>query len=189
MQNNEEKHNKLCKIVYLDEGSVTDFVQIAAGGELDKTTELLKSTDASEAQEGKLAAKGGIGGIFKTLFGFEASASAEITGGLEFSTRKIAKNIVKNTILTDFIDILETKAILNNSSHKTGKGAIKKFVKYSITAEKDSLSYMVMVSPYLDMIKTGTSIPAGEFNIAIDKLNQTLRNAKGYYELDRKSVV
>ena len=58
MQNNEEKHNKLCKIVYLDEGSVTDFVQIAAGGELDKTTELLKSTDASEAQEGKLAAKG-----------------------------------------------------------------------------------------------------------------------------------
>jgi hypothetical protein len=182
MQNNEEKHNKLCKIVYLDEGSVTDFVQIAAGGELDKTTELLKSTDASEAQEGKLAAKGGIGGIFKMLFGFEASASAEITGGLEFSTRKIAKNIVKNTILTDFIDILETKAILNNSSRKTGKGAIKKFVKYSITAEKDSLSYMVMVSPYLDMIKTGTSIPAGEFNIAIDKLNQTLRNAKGYYE-------
>lgn len=41
---------------------------------------------------------------------------------------------------------------------------------------------MVMVSPYLSMIKSGTSIPAGEFNIAIDKLDHALRNAKGYYE-------
>lgn len=44
------------------------------------------------------------------------------------------------------------------------------------------MSYIVMVSPYLSMLKTGTAIPAGEFNIAIDKLDNALRNAKGYYE-------
>ena len=30
---------KICKIVYFDEESVTDYVQIVAGGELEKTTE------------------------------------------------------------------------------------------------------------------------------------------------------
>ena len=41
---------------------------------------------------------------------------------------------------------------------------------------------MVMVSPYLSMLKSGSSIPAGEFSIAIDKLDNALRHAKGYYE-------
>lgn len=41
---------KICKIVYFDEESVTDYVQIVAGGELQNTTELLKSRDAQEAQ-------------------------------------------------------------------------------------------------------------------------------------------
>ena len=41
---------------------------------------------------------------------------------------------------------------------------------------------MVMVSPYLSMLKNGSSIPAGEFSIAVDKLDNALRHAKGYYE-------
>ena len=40
---------KICKIVYFDEDSVTDYVQIVAGGELENTTELLKSRHAQEA--------------------------------------------------------------------------------------------------------------------------------------------
>ena len=39
-----------------------------------------------------------------------------------------------------------------------------------------------MVSPYLSMFKNGTSIPAGEYSIAIEKLDTVLKNAKGYYE-------
>nr|WP_270395864.1 DUF6414 family protein [Mediterraneibacter massiliensis] len=120
--------NKICKIVYFDEASVTDDVQIVAGGSLETTIELLKSSEANEKQEVGATAKGGIGGIFKALVGWEASANGEIS------------------------------------------------------AEKDSLSYMVMVSPYLSMLKTGSSVPAGEFNIAIDKLENALKNAKGYYE-------
>ena len=34
--------NSICKIVYFDEDSVTDYVQIIAGGALEKTTQLLK---------------------------------------------------------------------------------------------------------------------------------------------------
>lgn len=32
------------------------------------------------------------------------------------------------------------------------------------------------------MFKNGTSIPAGEYSIAIEKLDTVLKNAKGYYE-------
>ena len=42
---NEVSMEKICKIVYFDEESVTDDVQIVAGGELENTTELLKSRD------------------------------------------------------------------------------------------------------------------------------------------------
>lgn len=63
---------KICKIVYFDEESVTDYVQIVAGGELENTMELLKSRDTHEKQNAKLEGKVGIGGVFKALLGWEA---------------------------------------------------------------------------------------------------------------------
>lgn len=51
--------SKICKIVYFDEDSVTDYVQIVAGGTLEKTTELLNSSDLSEEQKADVSAKGG----------------------------------------------------------------------------------------------------------------------------------
>lgn len=158
--------SKICKIVYFDEDSVTDYVQIVAGGTLEKTTELLNSSDLSEEQKADVSAKGGIGGVFKALLGWEASASGEVSAGLALNRNKMVKNIVKNTILTDFLHIIDENE--NKSASKTTRGAIKKFEGYVISAEKDSLSYMVMVSPYLSMLRSGSSIPAGDFNIAID---------------------
>lgn len=172
--------SKICKIVYFDEESVTDYVQIVAGGTLEKTTELLNSSDLSEEQKADVSAKGGIGGVFKALLGWEASASGEVSAGLALNRNKMVKNIVKNTILTDFLHIIDENE--NKRASKTTRGAIKKFEGYVISAEKDSLSYMVMVSPYLSMLRSGSSIPAGDFNIAIDKLENALKNAKGYYE-------
>lgn len=172
---------KICKIVYFDEESVTDYVQIVAGGELENTMELLNSRGIQGDQNVQVNGKVGISGVFKALLGWEASASVGISSGLTFDSSKMVKNIVKNTILTDFIKIIEDESVEKNKS-RLPKGTIKQFKGYKITAEEDSLSYIVMVSPYLSMLKSGTSIPAGEFNIAIDKLDNALRNAKGYYE-------
>ena len=174
--------NKICKIVYFDQDSVTDYVQIVAGGEMQNTTELLKARKDNEEQNFQASAKGGIGGVFKALLGWEAGASADISAGLSFNSNKMVRNIVKNTILTDFLDIAENRSATSRSASRMPKGAIQKFKGYSISAEKDSLSYMVMISPYLSMLNSGSAIPAGEFNIAIDKLDNALRNAKGYYE-------
>ena len=182
--------NKICKIVCFDEESITDYVQIVAGGEMETTTELLKTRDGNETQKIQASGKGGITGIFKALLGWEASVGADVSANLSFNSNKMVKNIVKNTLLTDFINIMNDMEKNNNSS-KVRKGAIKKFEGYTITAEKDSLSYMVMVSPYLSMLKGG-SLPAGEYNIALDKLENTLKKAKGYYEFigtNKKSKV
>lgn len=174
--------SKICKIVYFDEDSVTDYVQIVAGGDMENTEELLNSRNVKENQNVNATAKGGIGGVFKALLGWELGASANVSAGLSFNSDKMVKNIVKNTILTDFLTILENNGTLQQNKSKMPKGAIKRFKGYSISAEENSLSYIVMVSPYLNMLKSGSSIPAGEFNIAIDKLDNALRHAKGYYE-------
>lgn len=172
--------NTICKIVYFDEDSVTDYVQIVAGGKLEKTTELLKETNKGAEIEGNVAGKTGISGVFKALLGLEAQASAEATMGVTLNTNKMAKNIVKNTLLTDFLGILNEET--SNKKKKITQGNIKKFEGYTISVEKDSLSYIVMVSPYLSMLKGGSSISTGEFDIAVEKLDNALKTAKGYYE-------
>lgn len=173
--------NSICKIVYFDEDSVTDYVQIIAGGELERTTELLKQSEKGAEIKGDAKVSAGISKVFKALVGLEAQASAETSMGASLNTSKMVKNIVKNTILTDFINIINNDSEKNKSGKGT-KGSIKKFAGYNISVEKDSLSYIVMVSPYLSMMKSGTGIPAGDFNISVEKMENALKNAKGYYE-------
>lgn len=172
--------NSICKIVYFDEDSVTDYIQIIAGGELEKTTQLLKETDKNADIEGSVSGKVGISGVFKALLGLETKTSAEASMGITLNTNKMVKNIVKNTILTDFLGILNGQTQIKR--RKTSQGNIKKFEGYTISVEKDSLSYIVMVSPYLSILKGGSNIPAGEFDIAVEKLDNALKSAKGYYE-------
>ena len=59
--------NTICKIVYFDEDSVTDYVQIIAGGKLEKTTELLKESERSASGEFAMSGKMGISGVFHNL--------------------------------------------------------------------------------------------------------------------------
>ncbi len=173
---------KICKIVCFDEESVTDYVQIVAGGELEKTTELLNTRNTNANQEGELGAKAGLGGVFKALIGWDVHGSTKISEDLEFSHNKMVKNILKNTILCDFLNLIEGEED-NKKNSKFTKGTIRCFKGYKIYAEENSLSYIVMVSPYLSMLKNGSSIPAGDFSIAVDKMDDALRQAKGYYEL------
>lgn len=173
-----KRENNLCKIVYLDEDSVTDYVQIIKGGILEKTTELL-SESSSDGEVGiEAEAKVGISGAMKALLGFGASATIDSKLHTAFNTQDMAKNILKNTILSDFIDIIED----DNIAKKGTNGSIRKFNEYKISVSKESLTYIALIAPYLSMLRSGAGIPAGEFNIAIDKVDNTMKSAKGYYE-------
>lgn len=175
MEKNINEENKICKIVYFDEESITDYIQIIKGGKLEKTTQLLDKSD----KEGKTEAEAGVSigtkGFFKGLLGLEAKAEINSELNATFNTNRMVKNILKNTILTDFISLID-KEDDNKKSN-----SINKFKGYKLTVPKDSVTYMALIAPYLSMI-SNSDISAGEFNISIDKLDSTLKNAKGYYE-------
>lgn len=164
-------NNQLCKIVYFDEESITDYIQIVNNGELEKTSELLSDTVNNAQGTTSINGKIGLSGAIKALLGNELSASANAEADASYTNERMVKTIVKNTILSDFISVI-TKGEVK---------AISKFSGYKIDAPKDSFAYVALISPYFGMLK-GANIPAGEFNISTEKLDNTIKSAKGYYE-------
>ena len=173
---------KMQKIIYFDEESVTDYVQIVEGGKLEKTTELLNGTEENLNAKTKASGSVGISGVFKAILGLESKIDANLDLGTSLNTNRMAKNILKNTILTDFINILEK-----------GDTCIENFKNYEIFVEKDSLSYIVMISPYMTMLGKSGGIKAGEFDLFIDKIDNAIKAGKGYFEFvgkkDKEKVV
>ena len=143
---------KMQKIIYFDEESVTDYVQIVEGGKLEKTTELLNGTEENLNAKTKASGSAGISVVFKAILGLESKIDASLD-------------------LTDFINILEKEDT-----------CIENFKNYEIFVEKDSLSYIVMISPYMTMLGKSGGIKAGEFDLFIDKIDNAIKAGKGYFE-------
>lgn len=171
----EAKNIKLNKIIYFDEGSVTDYIQIIEGGKLIKTTELLNS-DTGKGEVGVGAeASVGIGEVFKSLIGFGAKVQTESKLESSFKSDSLVKTILQNTILTDFLDIVGEE-----------KSRIKVFENIKIRVIKDSLSYIIMISPYMKMFKgEGLNLNA-DLDLSIDtvKMDESIKLAKGYFEFE-----
>ncbi|TKH27396.1 hypothetical protein FC697_00845 [Bacillus wiedmannii] len=177
------------KVIYFDDASVTDFLQIEAGGQLQKTTELLKQSgkfiDAKATGELKVEPKQSlISSALSALVGFSASVKGNINVGASAKTDKMAKSIIQNTILTDFMDYVKTLEQDDNS--------IKRFKNYNLSTIKDSLAYIVMVSPYMRMIDGKINVGDegnSNFDIVTEKIDETIKNAKGYYEFIAESAM
>lgn len=164
------------KIVYFDEESATDYLQIFRGGNLEKTTELLRETtknaDVNAGADVGVNGNKSLSGFFSALLGFNGSIDVKTTAGAGIQTSNLAKSILQNTILTDFLD-----------NAKKDPSSIIKFNDYKLEVEKDSLTYIVMISPFMSMISGSSALDeAEEYDLAIDKVDETLKLAKGYYE-------
>lgn len=179
------RESEICKIVYFDEGSVSDYIQIVNGGNLKLTTELLDESLTAGEADASAKVRGGVGGALRTLLGFEASISAGASIETSFNSGLVAKSIVTNTVLTDFLSVL--------AEHGSARGEVVDFSGYRIESIDNSLSYMALLTPYMAMLKSGKGIPAGDFNISVEKLDTTIKNAKGYFEYlgcnDSKRVI
>lgn len=99
-----------------DETSVTDYIQIVAGGELQKTTELLKESSAEAGINVEATAGVKMSGIFKAILGLEASGSVSANASASINTDRIAKNIVMNTILIDFLESVDGNVKTNGKA-------------------------------------------------------------------------
>lgn len=161
------------KIIYFDEGSAADYVQIMSGGVMKNVTELLDENDRS----GAVGAEAKAGFNFKllqALTGLGASASADASIDASFNSSIVAKSIVTNTVLTDFLSVLP--------KDEGDENPVKMFTAYGIGQIENSLAGYALLTPFFSMLRSGQGIPAGDFNISVDKLDSTLKNAKGYFE-------
>ena len=181
------ENNNFLKIVYFDEAFVADFMQIIAGGELKKTTEFI--TEVNSGVEGTAGVEVGVGTeknglskIFSFLSGATISAEAGVNAALSRKSDRIAKNILENTLLADFIALLDADTRRPKNKRCSG---IKIFPKVVVRPEVNSFSYMMLIAPFLSMIDGELPFKTtdGEgMKIDITKIEEAIEKGRGYYE-------
>ena len=162
----ENKIQKMLKIVYFDEISATDYLIIEKEGFEEIITQELTSKrhDENLNIEGSLWAKLplwllGIGGGLKT------------DGKIKFGTNEnnIIKKTISNSLLSDFI-----KEISKDDK-------IKKFEGVSVNPHPSSMTFVKMFTPYLKMFKNGVDL--GGMALNFSDMDDVFEDSKGYYEL------
>jgi hypothetical protein len=149
------------KVVYFDEESASDYLDIAAGGKETATAEKVaeRAREAHSEFETKLIAK------LSWLPFLGASAEADAGVGLSASGRSILSKTLSNTILTDYLSKAE------------GEERLHQLRDLRVSAPRDSLAFMKMFAPYMIAMKTDES------GFDLSRLDEALAGAKGYYEL------
>lgn len=190
--------NNFLKIVYFDEAFVADFMQIIAGGELKKTTEFI--TEVNSGIEGVAGIdasieteKNGLSKIFSFLSGVTINAESSVHANLSRKSDRIAKNILENTLLADFIALLDADKRRTKNKRCSG---IKIFPKVVVRPEVNSFSYIMLIAPFLGMIDGELPLNTSDGNaikIDITKIEEAIEKGRGYYEfvatIDDKDVI
>lgn len=181
------ENNNFLKVIYFDESFVADFMQIMAGGELKKTTEFISEVNsemgAEVGVEGSVGTeKNGLSKIFSFLSGASINLEAGAHANVARKSDKIAKNIIENTLLADFIALLDADKRRTKNKRCTG---IKIFPKVIVRPEVNSFSYMMLIAPFLSMIDGELPIQTDDgsaMKIDITKIEEAIEKGRGYYE-------
>ena len=155
-----EQERKMIKVVYFDEQSANDYIDIVNGGHLDWSTEKDKEKLAKIIAE--IDAE--VGGGFNFLTWLKASISGKVSSSFDHEAKTVIGTKITNTLLTDYL------AFADEDKN------IKKFVDV-VYAPENSISMYKMYSPY------SIIVPKDESPIDLEKLNEALENARGYYEM------
>lgn len=179
----------LVKIIYFDEGSAADYMQITSGGELKKTTEFISNVSGEAGADAKIEIgtqkKGkGLATLFKALTGIGIDASISGQTGVDAKKEKIAKTILENTLLADFVALIESdskRRIEKNKKHT----AIKAFEGIKLYPQDNSFSYFMLMAPFFTMIQGDVPImgeDGEQFSLDISKIETAISRGRGYYE-------
>ena len=167
---------KITKVIYFDEGSVTDYMQIINNGDLKRFTELVKGTQTEGGGDihasGKASSDGSaITKLFKTLTGADYEVGINADGAVRKRRDRLVKNILENTILTDFLE-----AVGDGDNITILKG-------YNVYPLPNSFSYLKLAAPYFSIMREDTPLRIDEnFTINISEIENVLREGRGYYE-------
>lgn len=179
------------KIIYFDESFVADFMQIIEGGELKKTSEFLTAVESEVSGDADI--KGSMGTntnsftkIFSFLTGASLAADASVDLNISRKTERMAKNILENTLLSDFISLLESDKRRTKNKRCTG---IEVFEHVSVRPEADSFSFYMLVAPFLGMVNGELPVDGARgqsIKLDISKMEQAIEKGRGYYEFVAK---
>ncbi len=193
-----ELKTNFLKIIYFDEMFVSDFMQVIAGGELKKTTEFI--SEVNSEIEGSSKIEGGISteqnGLSK-IFSFLSGGKINIEVGTDVNamrkSERLAKNILENTLLSDFIILLESDKRRPKNKRCS---EIKIFPKITVRPEKNSFTYMMLIAPYISMVNGQLPIQINDnssMQIDITKMEEAIEKGRGYYDFiadfDNKEIV
>lgn len=191
---------KFVKVIYFDEGTAADYMQIVSGGELKKTTEFI--TDIVDHAEIEAEASAGITTkekslpqLFKMLTGLSFTANIGGGAGVEAKKQKIAKNILENTLLSDFVDLIDSDSKKKKDENRRHT-SIKQFEKVKLFPRQNSFSYFMLMAPFFTMLDGKVPIPGNngeEFTLDVSKIEAAIARGRGYYEfiatLGEKEIV
>lgn len=179
--------SEFLKIIYFDESFVADYMQIMAGGELKKTTEFVTevnseaSTSATASLEISTEKKG-----LPKLFSFLSGISGKVgtSGEIDYSKSqdKLAKNILENTLLADFVALLEGDKKRSRNKRCSG---IEVFNKITVYPEVNTFSYFMLIAPFLQMLdgKIPLKLDDGQkYELDLSKIENAINKGRGYYE-------
>ncbi|UOR12633.1 DUF6414 family protein [Halobacillus amylolyticus] len=158
------------KVVYFDEGSATDFIQIHYGGNIEIVDE--DSGKFSYQLKGSTDAKVGVGNSFLSLI--KANFSLSGSGSIEKGKDSILKSTITNTLLSDFVDFAKSEENENK---------IKVFEGYKVDSISNSFAFIKMYAPYIKLLKEDTEYTQDLADFNFIDIGEILDGAKGYYEL------
>jgi len=152
------------KIVYFDEGSAIDYLDITNGGL--KTNSDEEKTGKSTALDGSISGGVETGIAFKALSPF-LKLKADGEGRAEISRigESFVRTMISNTVLSDYIQNAEKDV------------SIEKIEGYKVGAHPGSISFMKMYTPYFSMFKLDNEV------VNFSNIDEVLEKGKGYYEL------
>lgn len=151
----------MIKVVYFDEESASDYLDISAGGKAASTSEDVK--ERSKETHAKVEA--GLMAKLSWLPFLGASGELSAGAGALVAGRSILSKTLSNTILTDYL------------AKADDDPRVVKLRELQVTASKDSMAFVKMFTPYMVMLKMD-DVP-----VDLARLDEVLVGAKGYYEL------
>lgn len=160
-EHKDDRYVTMIKVVYFDEESASDYLDMVAGGKTASTSEDVR--ERTKELQGKVEA----GLIAKLSWLPFLGASGELSAGAGASAagKSILSKTLSNTILTDYL------------AQADGDSRVVQLRGLRVTAPKDSMAYMKMFTPYMVLLKLD-DVP---FDLA--RMDEVLADAKGYYEL------
>lgn len=161
MARKKEKETLFLKVIYFDESTAQDYIDIVNGGRLDWSKEENKEKIAKILAEIEAEAQAG----FNVISFIKAMVSSNVNTSASNDISRVFETTLKNTLLTDYISVASKDS------------NVKKFENSGVYAPDNSISLYRMYSSYL------TIVPAEQMPINMEKLNKALLGERGYYAM------